>query len=250
MSVAGHAGPAAGSGPDAGPRVHWLQHVPFEGLGSIASWLAERRAAVTVTRLFDGAPLPDARDLDWLIVMGGPMSVNDEALHPWLRAEKRFIAEVISRGATVLGICLGAQLIAGTLGARVYRNPLPEIGWFPVERTVPKGPGGPANWLPHTSTVFHWHGETFDLPPGTQQIARSAGCENQGFVMGTRVTGLQFHLETTPDSARAMIEAGRGELVTGQWIQSEREILAAGEQFGRINSVMSALLEKLPVSRG
>jgi GMP synthase-like glutamine amidotransferase len=231
-------------------RVHWLQHVPFEGLGSIAAWLEARQARVTLTRLFAGPALPDPVDLDWLIVMGGPMSVNDEALHPWLRDEKRFIAEAISRGVTVLGICLGAQLIAGCLGARVYRNPQPEIGWFPVERTVPKRPGGAANWLPRTCTVFHWHGETFDLPPGTQQIARSEACENQGFALGTRVIGLQFHLETTPGSARAMLEAGRAEVVPARWIQPEKDILAESGRFDAANSVMSALLEKLPVSRG
>ena len=231
-------------------RVHWLQHVPFEGLGSIAAWLEARQARVTVTRLFADPALPDPVDLDWLIVMGGPMSVNDETLHPWLRDEKRFIAEAISRGVTVLGICLGAQLIAGCLGARVYRNPQPEIGWFPVERTVPKWPGGAANWLPHACTVFHWHGETFDLPPGTQQIARSEACENQGFALGTRIIGLQFHLETTPGSARTMLEAGRGELVPARWIQPEKDILAESGRFEAANSVMSALLEKLPVSRG
>jgi GMP synthase-like glutamine amidotransferase len=232
-----------------GARVHWLQHVPFEGLGSIAAWLDEHHARVTVTRLFEDPLLPEIGDLDWLIIMGGPMSVNDESLHPWLRAEMGFIAEAVSRGVTILGICLGAQLIAGSLGARVYRNAQPEIGWFPVERTAPKGTGDPARWLPDTCTVFHWHGETFDLPPGARQLARSEGCENQGFILGTRVIGLQFHLETTPASARAMIEAGRGELVPGRWIQAEGDILAAGERFERINSVMSALLETLPVSR-
>jgi GMP synthase-like glutamine amidotransferase len=233
-----------------GPRVHWLQHVRFEGLGSIAAWLEAHRARVTTSRLFEDPRLPDAGGLDWLIVMGGPMSVNDEVLHPWLRAEKRLIAEAISRGLTVLGICLGAQLIASALGARVYRHTQPEIGWFPVERTVPRWPGGPANWLPHTCTVFHWHGETFDLPPGTQQIARSAACENQAFAAGTRIIGLQFHPEATPESARAMIEAGRGELVHGPTVQREEEILAGSERYAKANSVMSALLAKLPVSRG
>ena len=231
-------------------RVHWLQHVPFEGLGSIAPWLEAHQAQVTLTRLFEDARLPPVEDLDWLIVMGGPMSVNDEAIHPWLGPEKRFIAQAISRGTTVLGICLGAQLIAGVLGARVSRSPQPEIGWFPIEKIAPKRPQGPTGWLPQRCTVFHWHGETFDLPAGALPLARSEGCENQGFTMGTRVIGLQFHLETTPESARAMIEAGRAELVPGRTIQAEKEILASEKRFRGINGIMSALLDSLPVSRG
>ncbi len=235
---------------DRGVRVHWLQHVPFEGLGSIGVWLEAHHARVTVTRFFEDARLPGPGDLDWLIVMGGPMSVNDESAYPWLSIEKRFIANAMSRGTTVLGICLGAQLIASALGARVYRNALPEIGWFPVERTASNGPGATASWLPDHCTVFHWHGETFDLPPGAERLARSATCENQGFTLGARVIGLQFHLETTPASARAMIEAGRSELVPGRSVQQEREILSTAGRFHRINGVMSALLETLPVSRG
>ena len=237
-------------------NVHWFQHVPFEGLGSIQPWLEEHGAQVTVTRLYQDARLPDPDDLDWLIVMGGPMSVNDEAIHHWLPAEKRFIADAISGGVAVLGVCLGAQLIASCLGARVYRNSRPEIGWFPVEKTVPTGQGGPsgsgaaAAWLPETSVVFHWHGETFDLPSGARQVARSRGCENQAFTLGTRVIGLQFHMEATPASARAMIDAGRSELVPGPYVQQEGEILADAGRFARANALMSALLETLPVSRG
>jgi GMP synthase-like glutamine amidotransferase len=233
-----------------GLKVHWLQHVPFEGLGSIAPWLEARHAQVSTTRLFEEAALPPVDDLDVLIVMGGPMSVNDLSLHPWLSAEKRFIAEAMERGTSVLGICLGAQLIAGALGARVYRNSLPEIGWFPIEKTGPTGPDGPARWLPDTCTVFHWHGETFDLPSGARPLARSKACENQAFTIGAHVIGLQFHLETTPASARAMIEAGRAELVPGPYVQREGEMLADPGRFARANAVMSALLETLSVSRG
>ena len=229
--------------------VHWLQHVPFEGLGSIAPWLEGRGARVTTTRLFEGAALPPLENIDFLIVMGGPMSVNDVSIHPWLPAEKTFIAEAMERGTTVLGICLGAQLIASSLGARVYKNTLPEIGWFPIEKTEVTGPDGPAKWLPDTCTVFHWHGETFDLPPGARPLAGSAACRNQAFTLGPRVIGLQFHLETTPAAARAMIEAGRGELVPGPFVQLEGEILALPDRFERANAVMSALLETLSVSR-
>ena len=113
-------------------RAHYLQHVEFEGLGSIEPWLKAAGYEITNTRLFESAKLPDLKKIDLLIVMGGPMSVNDEDDFPWLVSEKKFIREAINSGKPVLGICLGAQLIASATGARVYRNPIKEIGWFPI----------------------------------------------------------------------------------------------------------------------
>src|SRR3990172_6278221 len=175
-------------------RAHFFQHVPFEGLGSIAPWLEARGASVTGTRFFEEWTLPMANDVDLLIVMGGPMSVNDESIHPWLKDEKRFIKEAIARGKPVFGVCLGAQLIANAMGARVYANAEKEIGWFPIHR-VDKPRAGDAFQFPKDSLVFHWHGETFDLPPGAVPLARSEGGENQAFQLGHKVIGLQVHLE-------------------------------------------------------
>ena len=222
-------------------RVHCFQHVPFEGLGSMTGWLEARSARVTSTRFFEDSALPRMDDIDWLIIMGGPMSVNDQETCPWLGAEKAFIAEAIAREKVVLGICLGAQLIASARGARVHRNPQPEIGWFPVERTGRQG----ARALPARADVFHWHGETFDLPEGALGIARSDACENQAFVIGDRVVGFQFHLETTAEAARAMIAACGSELVPGRFIQTEEEILASTERFDRINALMTGVLDSL-----
>jgi len=234
-------------------RVHCFQHVPFEGLGSITGWLESRAARVTSTRFFAESRLPGMADIDWLIVLGGPMSANDEESCPWLGREKRFIAEAVAGGKIVLGICLGAQLIASALGARVYPNPQPEIGWFPIERTGPAEialPGRvfapPADGNAQArADVFHWHGETFDLPPGALGFARSEACENQAFVIGDRVVGFQFHLETTPMAARAMIAACGSELVPGRFVQTEEQILAAMENFDRINALMAGVLESL-----
>lgn len=234
-------------------RVHCFQHVPFEGPGSMAGWLETRSARITSTGFFEDPRLPEMEEIDWLIILGGPMSVNDEKSFPWLRAEKRFIAEAVTRKKVVLGICLGAQLIASALGARVYHMPQPEIGWFPIER---KGRG--ALTLPGRlfaaraegnaqarADVFHWHGETFDMPPGALGFARSDACENQAFVIGDRVVGFQFHLETTPTAARVMIDACRSELVPGRFIQSEEQILSAPVRFNRINALMAGVLESL-----
>ena len=114
-------------------RVHYIKHVPFEGLGAILPWLNEREWQVSLTELYRDEPLPSINDLDWLIVMGGPMSAHDESEYSWLKAEKDFISQAIETGKSILGVCLGSQLIADVLGSRIYKNPEPEIGWFPIE---------------------------------------------------------------------------------------------------------------------
>lgn len=226
-------------------RVHYLQHVPFEGLGSIQSWLESRSARVSVTRLFEEVRFPNPSAMDCLIVMGGPMSANDESLYPWLAPEKRFIAEAIASSKGVLGICLGAQLIASSLGAKVFANPEREIGWFPIQ--PPPGASRSAFSSPFQvpQEVFHWHGETFELPPGATQLARSDACEHQAFSIGDRVLGLQFHLETTAASARALIQNCPGDLAPGRWVQSKSQMLEKGASFRRINRVMGSVLDRL-----
>jgi GMP synthase-like glutamine amidotransferase len=225
-------------------RAHYLQHVPFEGLGSIGPWLETARYEVTHSRLFETIDLPDAKTIDLLVIMGGPMSVNDEDEFPWLVSEKQFVREVIKSGKPVLGICLGAQLIASAMGARIFRNPVKEIGWFPIHAVDSND--GSVFRFPPSETVFHWHGETFDLPRGAIRLAKSEGCENQAFQLGNSVIGLQFHLETTPDSAQTIVENCRNELVEGKYIQTEQEILSAPqERYGSINSLMSDIFEYL-----
>jgi len=181
-------------------RAHYLQHVHFEGLGSIASWLQHKGYEITHTAFFDEPNLPEAETIDFLIIMGGPMSVNDASIYPWLAAEKAFIREVIALGKPVLGICLGAQLIASTMGAKIYPNSHKEIGWFPIE-AVPTNKNDTFAF-PAFFEVFHWHGETFDLPPSASLLASSTGCKNQAFQLGKNVMGLQFHLEMTADSVK------------------------------------------------
>lgn len=221
-------------------HVHCLTHVPFEGMGSITPWLAAAGHEIAYTRLYEQAPFPAPEQVDLLVVMGGPMSVHDEEAYPWLAAEKRFIREVVETGKPVLGICLGAQLIANTLGAKVYRNPVKEIGWFPI-RGVPQE--GPVFSFPPMATAFHWHGETFDLPPEAIRLAGSEACGNQAFQLGKAVIGLQFHLETTPESARDLVAHCGNELVPGQYVQSAEQILAAGpEQYHAIHRLMARLL--------
>ncbi len=225
-------------------RAHWLQHVPFEGLGSIEAWLKEKGYEITCTRFFASENLPPPHDVDLLIVMGGPMSANDEKAFPWLIKEKEFLRQCIRLGKSVLGICLGAQLIASALGARVYRNRYKEIGWFPVQ-------GIPSSdrlcfRFPPTFEAFHWHGETFDLPSGAVCLAKSEGCANQAFQLGRSVMGLQFHLETTPASAREMVTHCRADLVPSPYVQSEAIILGATPaQYRAIYDLMMQVLSFL-----
>ena len=224
-------------------RAHLLQHVPFEGLGSVEQWLRNRGASLTATRFFLGERLPALEQIDFLIAMGGPMSVNDELQLPWLKSEKEFIRKAVLRDTPVLGVCLGAQLLASALGARVYPNQCKEIGWFPIQ-AVPTTGG--AFKFPTECIAFHWHGETFDLPEGAVQLARSSACENQAFQLKRNAVGLQFHLETTPASAHSLIENCRAELIPGPYIQSEPELRAApNESYTAINSLMNDVLAYL-----
>lgn len=224
-------------------RVHILQHVPFEDIGSMTRWFAARGAELSYTRFFESAVLPATTDFDFVVAMGGPMSVNDEASLPWLRDEKRFIAQAIERGVPVLGICLGAQLIASALGARIYPNREKEIGWFDIEAAETLSDNFQ---FPARARVFHWHGETFELPPAATRLAGSVGCANQAFQLGANVMGLQFHLETTPDSARALATHCRDELIPARYVQSEAIILAEpAATYDATNALMDRILDYL-----
>lgn len=225
-------------------NIQWLQHVPFEGLGAIEMWAARCGHSLSCTRLFAGDSFADQDTFDMLVIMGGPMGIYDHQEYPWLVAEKAFIRETIEAKKPVLGICLGAQLLADVLGGPVSANVHKEIGWFPVRRTgsVPQALKGV---LPDEQMVFHWHGDTFAIPPGAVHLFTSEGCRNQAFLHTDRVLGLQFHLETTPASAGPLIENCRHELAAGAWIQKEEEIVAGLERYAGINRTMDAILDYL-----
>jgi GMP synthase (glutamine-hydrolysing) len=175
-----------------------FRHVPFEGLGYIADALGEHGLDCRIIDLWQDSPeMPDMAAVSGLIFMGGPMSVNDDL--PWLRQEERLIRKAAERGVPVLGVCLGAQLIARALGARVYRNRAKEIGWFDIDQHAGAARDPLFRGLPSRATVFHWHGENFDLPSGAELLASSEACAHQAFRCGTNIYGLQFHLEVTPE---------------------------------------------------
>jgi len=221
-------------------RLHWLQHVPFEGLGTIEQWAETKGFGISCTRLFADEQLPGIESFDGLVVMGGPMGVYDHEEHPWLVAEKEFIKAAIDAGKSVLGICLGAQLIADVLGARVYPGPHKEIGWFPIRRAE-----GAPEIIPEKLTAFHWHGDTFEIPAGATRIASSAACMNQGFAYNNRVVALQFHLETTPESMEALIDHCACELTDAPFIQTTEQMRGNISSMADINTAMDHLLSAL-----
>lgn len=197
------------------------------------------------TRLFAGEPLPEPDDFDLLVVMGGPMSVGDEAVFDWLVPEKRCIARAIAAGKTVLGICLGAQLLAESLGGTVYRGDYREIGWFPVRMTPEAAAIPECGVFPAEFTAFHWHGDTFTLPPGCVRLAESGVCGNQAFVYDRRVFGVQFHVEVTDAGVRELIACCPDDLRAGPFVQDAGGILSGERYFTAIESMTRGFMDRL-----
>jgi len=225
-------------------HAHYLQHVPFEGLGSIEVWLREKGYEISATRFFMGQSLPSPTSVDLLIVLGGPMSVNDEKVFPWLTREKEFIRQCIQSEKPILGICLGAQLIANAMGARVYRNHDAEIGWFPVQGLSHHDDS--CFTFPPVFEAFHWHSETFDLPVGATHLARTEACENQAFQLGRHVIGLQFHLEATVESVQEILSHSQTDVSPARYVQPANVMLAAArEKHQAANVLMNRVLSFL-----
>lgn len=229
-------------------RIHYLQHVSFEDLANIKSWAKEKGHSISVTRLFLNEALPALEQFDWLIIMGGPMNIYEEAEYPWLITEKKFIRESIDAGKIILGICLGAQLIAEVLGGKVISNNYKEIGWFPVSKTVEAKDSVFFKSLPDEFIAFHWHGDTFEVPPGALRLAESSACKNQAFEYEGRVLGLQFHLESSKESIQRLIENCRDEIVDGNYIQNESKILEQKINLQNLEGYMNTLLDKIEIS--
>ncbi len=222
-------------------NIHWLQHVSFEGLGCIEPWLEASPHAVSCTRLWAGEKLPGIGNIDGLIVMGGPMGIYDNEQYPWLAAEKAFIKEIIDQDKPVLGICLGAQLIADVLGSNVWKNEQKEIGFFPIS-----GKKVSNVWnFPEEFLAFHWHGDTFGIPDGAVHLASSEATENQAFVYNDNVLALQFHLETTENSLLALYKNCSDEIGGGPFFQCLEKMRPFFPTLGNCNALMCDLLKQL-----
>lgn len=229
----------------AAPRIHYLQHVPYEGPGSILSWADQHGYEIHGTKIYQKESFPQSEDYDWLVIMGGPMGVYDEVEHPWLLSEEKCIYEAIQAGKTVIGICLGAQLIATVLGAHVYNSPQKEIGWFPVHKTTNGKIHPLLDSIPNTFTAFHWHGDTFELPAGSVDLFYTNICPNQAFLYDDRVLAIQFHFEVTPASIHQMIENGKDELVPGECIQEAGTILEQSNYCQSLDQYLNLLFDQM-----
>lgn len=229
------------------PRLHYLQHIDAEDLAHIGVWAKKRCFKISATRLHCGEPLPDLDTLDWLVIMGGPMNVYEETEYPWLIEEKRFVREAIDAGKTVIGICLGAQLIADALGAKVTRNAHTEIGWFPVRLTQAAKALPMFQGLPQSFTAFHWHSDRFDIPQGATPILESNACAEQAFVYGDRVLALQCHLEETPNSIEHLLENFQHEMTPGPFVQSVDAVRDGTTAIAEMHATLERILEKLPL---
>lgn len=170
------------------------------------------------------------------------MSIHEHRTHPWLPGEKRFLAEVVEARKPVLGICLGAQLLADVLGGKVFQNAEKEIGWFPV-RVLDRA--APFAAFPEILTVMHWHGDTFTIPPGGRRVAESDACANQAFAYGDRVVGLQFHIELEKVGVEDLASASLDEAVRGPFIQSREQLIAPPPESGAGAVALYGLLDEL-----
>ncbi|MBA3262217.1 MAG: type 1 glutamine amidotransferase [Thermoleophilaceae bacterium] len=177
-----------------------LQHIACEPPAAFEDELRDRGHELVRVELDEGDRLPDWRDFDATVVMGGPMGAYDEDAHPWLAEEKRAIRAAAHAGHPIWGVCLGAQLLAGALGAAVYPGSEAEVGLLAVELTAAAAEDPVFGAAPASFPTLQWHGDTFDLPPGATLLASSSAYRNQAFVF-ERAYGLQFHLEVSPELA-------------------------------------------------
>ncbi|MBI5826222.1 MAG: hypothetical protein HZB22_00595 [Deltaproteobacteria bacterium] len=194
-------------------KVLVIQHVECEGLGIIEAPLRRAGFAPEFIKVFRGQGLPrTAQGYSAVIALGGPMGVYEEDIHPFISAELRLIESVLRSGLPFLGVCLGSQMLARAAGARVYKGKGKEIGWYKVRLTI----DGMADRLflgfPEEFTVFQWHGDTFDVPPGAVNLASSEMFPNQLIRVGRNAYGVQFHLEVTGDMIKDWIEVNGREL--------------------------------------
>lgn len=225
-------------------RIHCILHESFEGLGCINDWIIAKKHSFTITHTYLNETFPDVNAFDLLIIMGGTASVYEMDKHQWLKEEKKFISRAVKKDCKILGICFGAQLLADVLGAKVYKGPYKEIGWFPV--SFNKTDLSQLHFLPEIMDVFHWHGDTFDIPVGAVRMGSSEAIPNQGFVFGKNIISLQFHLEMNSQQIQTMLKSGASELKeNAKYIQSVEQILSNNDFFADNNRLMYSILDYL-----
>lgn len=205
-------------------NLHYFEHVPYEGLDRIGDWVAARGHRVSVTRFHAGDAIPSLTDKDGLIIMGGPMGVYETDQYPWMRDEMAAIRRAIDAKKKVLGVCLGSQLIAGALGARVYPHTQKEIGWWPVDFSPYPVNDTALEVFGSRAMMYHWHGDTFDMPLGATLLASSQACRHQAYAVGTNVMALQFHPEISAGTISRWVQESGGIQHPQGFVMSETEM--------------------------
>jgi GMP synthase-like glutamine amidotransferase len=208
------------------------------------AWFLSRGHELACSRMFEAPDLPSPEDFDWLVVMGGPMGVNDQAEYPWLEPEIELIKATMEQSKRILGVCLGAQLMAAALGAEVKKNLHKEIGWFHVQSQT-MGNDQLGKLMPPRFRAFHWHGETFDVPTNAKPLGSSEATTCQGFRAGPRGLAMQYHLELRPEDVGMLAEACSEDLVPGPYVQGPEQFLEKSYQFDEANDMIRQILETL-----
>jgi GMP synthase-like glutamine amidotransferase len=227
-------------------HIHYFQHVPFEGLGSIADWISRKGHQLSFTRWYEQPASQLPENIDMLIIMGGTMGVYEIEQFPWIKTELQLIEEAIKKNIKVLGICLGAQLIASALGADVYPQNQKEIGWYPLDVSFQGQAAALDKVFPQHFPTFHFHGDMFDIPQGATRFAASAAGPHQAFIKGDRVIGLQFHLEMTPESIEDIVGHNAEVLEAGgPFVQQAPAIRQHFDLLPVNNKIMFRLLDHL-----
>jgi GMP synthase-like glutamine amidotransferase len=225
-------------------NIHCLTHVPFEDAANIQVWADRHGHTLRYTHLYKNDPLPAMNEFDMLAIMGGPMNVYEYDAYPWLKMEKHFIRRAIDARKKVLGVCLGGQLIADTLGGKVTKNKLPEIGWHTISLRQAGKKSPLFEGFDEEFMVFHWHGDTFAIPPMAVHLAGSKACDNQVFLYNTNVLGLQCHLEYSETSIRAMLKDCESELIQSPYVQNIRQIEHGLKWVSTVQGYMDTLLDR------
>jgi len=226
-------------------HLHYFQHNHFEDLGFIGDWAKNNNFTTSITRFDLNPELPALQDFDWLVIMGGAMGVHDSDQYPWISEEIGFINEAIHSGKIVIGICLGSQMIASALGAKVYTNSEPEMGFWPISFSQEAQQDNVFRHFPNNFDVMHFHFDTYTLPEGAILIASSTVTPVQAFRYGNNVFALQFHSELTELNLPVFIRELETEIIPGPRVQNSSEMLKKISSCGINNKIFSKVLDEI-----
>lgn len=226
-------------------RILCLTHAPFEGPAAIADWATRHNHSLSIVESWRTA-IPAPEPFQALVIMGGPMSVNDFTKLPWLSDELDWIASWLEHDrGPALGVCLGSQMLAHVIGGSVTRSPYTEIGWWPVQRTAEAQHARYFCDWPESVDIFHWHGEMAELPPDARVTLRSQGCPVQAWEWGIRTVGLQCHPEMTEASIAEIGTECAHELVPGSYIQTDLAAMSDAPRITTAHRLLDRLLDRL-----